>query len=216
LENVELSLNIDKCINLANNLCDLFDTDVPTADLESVTMETLRYLWNQANLLYDLVQERPKEEGRSSRDYFDGVKLGELASKIALRLRSRELLSIEDIALRIQLKALLQVQGHYHHIIGPAMLAHCEVLEKLGQNQEAQENYDCIISDFSWFLDEYDNSNEIDYDEDIISIKSLHKALELRLKGKLSLKEKDIIEEKKKKTKALLSLGINVNILNDE
>ncbi len=71
-----MSLEIDKCIEVADNLCDQFDSDTSSNNLESPTMEVLRFLWDQANLLYDSVQKRPENEGRSGRDYFDGVKLG--------------------------------------------------------------------------------------------------------------------------------------------
>ncbi len=200
-----MSLEIDKCIEVADNLCDQFDSDTSSNNLESPTMEVLRFLWDQANLLYDSVQKRPENEGRSGRDYFDGVKLGELAHKIALKLRARNLTNPEEIALRIRLKAILQVQGHYHHIIGPAMLEHCEVLESLGRVEEAMENYYCIISDFSWLLNDYDENEKVENEEDVVSIQSLHKALALRLNQELPLQEKQALEEKLKNAELLLS-----------
>ncbi len=200
-----MSLEIDRCIEVTDNLCNLFDSGASRDNLESPTMEALRYLWDQANFLYDLVQGRPECEGRSGKDYFDGVKLGELAYRIALKLRTRNLTNPEEIALRIRLKAILQVQGHYHHIIGPAMLEHCEVLEILDRIEEAIDNYDCIISDFSWFLDNYSEDEEVENEEDALSIQSLQKALVLRLNHELPLVEKSALELKLKKAELLLS-----------
>ena len=200
-----MSLEIAKSIKITENLCDLLDSDCSLDDLEKPTMEVLRFLWEQSNLLYDLVQNRAESEGISGKGYFDGVKLGELAHKIASKLRVKNLSNPEEIALKIRLKAILQVQNHYHHIIGPAMLEHSAVLESLGRIDEAADNYECIISDFSWFLDDYSEEEKIDNEEDVLSIQSLQSALHLRLKQNPPLQEKKAFEEKLKKIEILLS-----------
>lgn len=119
-----MSLDIEKCIKITNDLTDLFDENTSSAELEAPTMEGLCFLWDQSNVLFDLVNARDNSQGRSGKDYFDGVKLGELAYSIAQKLKVRNLLNPQEIALRIRLKASVQVQSHYHHIIGPAMLEH--------------------------------------------------------------------------------------------
>jgi hypothetical protein len=213
--NKNTHLEIDKSTEITQKVCELLESDASIADIETPTMEALKFLWNQTNLLYDLVHGRPEKEGRSGRDYFDGVKLGELAYQIALRLRKRGLKFPEEIALRVRLKALLQVQGHYHHIIGPAMIEHSELLEKLGRNEEASANYDCIISDFSWLISGYAHSNDLPNEEDSISIHSLYMALTQRLKFDVADSERKIIEEKIRKIRSLLSLddgGSNENL----
>ena len=43
LENAELSLDMEKCIEITKNLCDLFDVGASLKDLESPTMEALRF-----------------------------------------------------------------------------------------------------------------------------------------------------------------------------
>jgi hypothetical protein len=130
--------------------------------------------------------------------------LGELTYKIALKLRTRNLTNLEEIALRIRLKAILQVQCHYHHIIGPAILEHCALLEKLDRIEEATGNYDCIISDFSWFLNDYGTDERVENEEDLVSIQSLNKALALRLSHDASLQEKSDLEEKHRRVELLL------------
>lgn len=170
-------INILRCEKETEKLLQLFESNAPRAKLEKSTMAVLEYLWNQSNFLYDLVQKAPKAGGRSGRDYFDGVRLGELAYKIALRLREYGAKSAEEIALNVRLKAILQVQAHYHHIIGPAMLEHTEVLMELGRTLEASENYLAIIEDFSFLLDEYEEEDEEASEEDIVSITSLLTAL---------------------------------------
>jgi hypothetical protein len=200
-----IGLEIDKSAEITGKVCELLDSDATIAEIQSPTMEALEFLWNQTNLLYDLAHERPKHEGRSASDYFDGVKLGELAYQIALRLRARGLNAPEELALRVRLKALLQVQGHYHHIIGPAMIEHSELLEKLGRNEEASANYDCVIADFSWLISEYDESDYLPNSEDSISLHSLCAALTQRLKFDLADPEREIIEWKVRKVHALLA-----------
>lgn len=73
------------------------------------------------------------------------------------------------------------MQGHYHHVIGPAMLEHSDLLVELGRTEAAAGSYDCVISDFSWLLDEYDGSDDAVIDEDSVSLESLHRALSRRL-----------------------------------
>jgi hypothetical protein len=172
---------IGECEKRTRKLIQLYEDKTPEDQLRTCTMESLEFLWDESNVLYDLVKASPKEQGRSAREYFDGVKLGELAHQIALKLREHDLRNLEEIALRIRLKALLQVQGHCHHIIGPAMLEHSELLCDLGRVDEASHNYDCIIGDFSWLLDEYRNSHADVTEEDQVALKALWLALNKRL-----------------------------------
>lgn len=200
-----MSLDIEKCIEVTNNLSELFDANTSSDELETPTIDGLRFLWNQSNVLFDLVKARDEDQGRSGKDYFDGVKLGELAYSIAQKLKSRNLLDAQEIALRIRLKAVLQVQAHYHHIIGPAMLEHSQLLEKLDRNDEAIDNYECIISDLSWFLNEYDINEKIELDEDLISVQSLNSAIKCRLRYDLSTAEREELDKKLSKTEKMLS-----------
>ncbi len=171
-------------------------------------MNALEFLWDQSNFLAELVEQRPENQGRSGQEYFDGVRLGELAYEIALRLRQRELRNPEEIALRIRLKALTRVQGHYYDIIGPAMIEHAQVLTELERFAEARQNYDCVISDFSWLLDEVeDTGSELD-DGDKVSIESLHTALVRRLKlGELSHDTAADLKKKQSRAAKLLSIA---------
>lgn len=180
-------IEIEKCDALTKEILDLFDRQVSKEVLEGPTMSALEFLWNQSNLLAELVEQRPESQGRSGREYFDGVRLGELAYEIALRLRERGFQSVEEIALRIRLKALTRVQGHYYHIIGPAMTEHAQILANLERFSEAAKSYDSVISDFSWLLDEVEDSDgELD-EEDKVSLESLRTALSYRLEfGELS------------------------------
>jgi hypothetical protein len=205
LEDIQVSLDIEKCIEITNDLSELFDAKTSSDELETPTMAGLRFLWDQSNVLFDLVKARDESQGRSGKDYFDGVKLGELAYLIAQKLKSRNLLNPQEIALRIRLKALLQVQAYYHHIIGPAMLEHSQLLERLDRIDEAIDNYECIISDFSWTLNEYDSNEKIELDEDLISVQSLNSAIKFRLRHGLSKIEKEELEKKLSKTEELLS-----------
>lgn len=186
----------------------LYEDKAPEDQLESCTMESLKFLWDQSDVLHDLVRTRPKEQGRSARDYFDGVKLGELAHQIALKLREYGVRNIEEIALRLRLKAFLQVQGHYHHIIGPAMLEHSELLYDLGRIDEDSQNYDSIIADFSWLLDEYRNSHADITEEDLVSAKSLLVALNKRLEiGQMPQEDFARITDKAEGVKQILASG---------
>ena len=180
-------IEIDKCESCTHKLILLFESKAPDDQLKTSTMDVLKFLWDQSNLLYDLVQNKPKDQGLPAQYYADGVKLGELAYQVALKLREYGVKDVEEIALRIRLKAILQVQGHYHDVIGPAMLEHSALLCELGRIDEASGNYDCVIDDFSWLLDEYRNTRGDVGHEDLISLNALLSALNKRLEiGQLS------------------------------
>ena len=186
-----LFIDIARCSKMIDDLSILFSNGLSNSKLEEPSMEVLRYLWDQTNILYDLVQSRNESEGRSGRDYFDGVKLGELALYLSSLFQERKMKNPQEIALRIRLKAILQVQGHYHHIIGPAMLEHCAILEELGRDEEAQDNYNSVISDFLWILDNYTVGEKVENGEDV-SLNSLKVALSKRIEvvGDGDIKEK--------------------------
>lgn len=170
------AIDIEKSKKLVSDL--LLKLQLNQANFESDdAVNVLKFLWEQTNILFDRVQLSNKNEGRNGQDYFDGVELGNLAQKLAGAFAgcSDEMC---ELALRIRLKAILQVQSHYHHIIGPSMLSHAEVLERLGREQEAIGNYDCVISDFSWLIDDYTGNDDIPNEEDYISLGSLLFALE--------------------------------------
>lgn len=84
----------------------------------------------------------------------DGAALGPIAESVALFLRKHELIDLEEQAHSIRCRAILSVQSHYHHIVGPAMLDLGDCNERLGNNKVAIQAYEAVIADFAWFVDE--------------------------------------------------------------
>ena len=168
-------IDIEKSKNLVSALISKVASNPEELDNDDV-INVMKFLWQQTNILFDRV--RSWEEGsRNGKDYFDGVELGKLAKELAGVFDGRND-EMCELSHRIRLKAILQVQPHYHHIIGPSMLSHSEVLERLGRKKEAQDNYNCIISDFLWLVEDYTENIESPNEEDFISLSSLLLALE--------------------------------------
>lgn len=73
-------------------------------------------------------------------------------------------------------ESTLAVCSHYHHMVGPAMLAAAKMKEKSGKNNIALNYYKAIIGDFK-SLTELDFSEEPINKEETIAIESLKDAL---------------------------------------
>lgn len=168
-------INIEKSKQLVDTLILNLESNPESLDHDEVT-SVMKFLWEQTNILFDRMQSFQGSEVRSGQDYFYGVELGRLSQQLADYFEGKND-QRREMALRIRLKAILQVQSHYHHIIGPSMLAHSDVLERLGRTDEALDCYHCVISDFLWLIDDYEDNEEVPYEEDIISLESLLAAL---------------------------------------
>ena len=56
-------IEVETCAALTKWVFARFESGVFDDELEAPIMEALRFLWDQSNLLHDLVQDRPEGQG---------------------------------------------------------------------------------------------------------------------------------------------------------
>jgi hypothetical protein len=111
-----------------------------------------------------------------------GATLGSMAERYAGLLNQRGFHDLEEQAQRLRCQVVLTVQGHYRHIVGPAMIACAECNERLGNALVAAEMYQAVIADFSWLVDVWARTDEAPGDEDRCSLHCLAQAIKGVLK----------------------------------
>jgi hypothetical protein len=116
--------------------------------------------------------------------WLEGAVLGVMAEGLAALLNQRGLTDLEEKAHTLRCMAVLAVQSHYHHIVGPAMLARAECNERLGNAQLAGQICQAVVADLTQIVDEWAGTGEAPTDVDRISLECLLRAVEgvLRLR----------------------------------
>lgn len=109
--------------------------------------------------------------------WFNGALLGPMAEKLAALLQQQGLFDLEEQAHSLRCMAVLAVQSHYHHIVGPAMIARGECNERMGNIKLAAQIYQAVIGDFEWFVEKWESETEAPTEEDYTSLECLDHAV---------------------------------------
>lgn len=108
--------------------------------------------------------------------WFDGVGYANLASALTQHFNKAGWLKHEHNASLLWAKATLAVCSHYHHLVGPAMIANADCQERLGNAGRAQM-YAGVAQDFLVVLDGCDEDADSPTDDNRIAIESLRTAV---------------------------------------
>ena len=108
--------------------------------------------------------------------WFSGAGYANLCRQLTLHFRKADWLAREENASALWAKATLAVCSHYHHMVGPAMLANADCQERLGNTDKAAMMYRAVVADFEFLLDNDLAENPVDEDERT-AIESLRTAL---------------------------------------
>jgi hypothetical protein len=120
--------------------------------------------------------------------WFSGAGYSNLAHALTEHFRAAGWLKREETASALWAKATLAVNSHYHHLVGPAMLANADCQERLGNVERAANIYVSVVKDFIFLIDDWMSETVAPIDEERIALSSLDTAVS-RL---LFLGEKDI------------------------
>ena len=107
--------------------------------------------------------------------WFSGAGYANLCRRLTLHFREADWLLREENASALWAKATLAVCAHYHHLVGPAMLANADCQERLGNATKAAQMYRAVVGDFEFLLDD-DYSEGPHDDEERTAIESLRTA----------------------------------------
>ncbi|MFM7200688.1 MAG: hypothetical protein ACKO6N_07840 [Myxococcota bacterium] len=110
--------------------------------------------------------------------WMNGAGYGNLACALTLHFRDAGWLKCEEKASALWVKAILSVCSHYHHLVGPAMLANADCHDRLGNAERATKMYGAIVMDFACIANIWRDESEPPSDEDRIALESLQTANE--------------------------------------
>lgn len=111
--------------------------------------------------------------------WLDGAGYANLSWALTHHFKQSGWLKQEHNASLLWAKATMAVCSHYHHLVGPAMIAHADCLDRLGNGDRAAQMYVSVVQDFSCFvLDDSNHEAEGPSEEDRIAIESLKTAAE--------------------------------------
>lgn len=139
--------------------------------------------------------------------WMDGASYAGLSSALTSHFHEAGWLKREENASGLWAKATLAVCSHYHHMVGPAMLANADCHERLGDRDHAKLMYQAIVKDFSFLADDWSGESTPLNEEDRLAMESLQTALQrLIANGTNSLEGKDL-PAIQQQTEQILSRG---------
>lgn len=150
--------------------------ETPELELRERALAALRELHRECVRVRESANDYPANPITAD-VWLDGALLGPLAEGLAGLLRQRGLTDLEEQAHTLRCMAILAVQSHYHHLVGPAMLARAECNERLGKNELAVGIYQAVRADFSWLVDEWSGTEEAPGADDRCSLECLAQAV---------------------------------------
>jgi len=104
--------------------------------------------------------------------YFNGAALLDISQAISHRLEN--LAGFEQH----YSTSVLSIAAHYHHLVGPAMIANGNAKEKIHNIEYSKKVYRAIVSDFTVILDRTKNEEYRPFQEDLVSIECLDMAVQ--------------------------------------
>lgn len=110
--------------------------------------------------------------------WMDGAGYGNLMCTLTHHFRDAGWLKREENASALWAKATLAVCSHYHHMVGPAMIANADCNDRLGNTDRATQLYGSVVQDFAFIADDWSNESEGPHEDDRSALESLQTAVE--------------------------------------
>lgn len=105
--------------------------------------------------------------------WFDGAALANYGEVLAHFLSDKDFLEEQSKATNLWTGAVLSVCPHYHHLVGPAMIANASINERMGNLEYSKSAYSAVLQDFECIL-EYAEEDEFKPEgEDLVALNSL-------------------------------------------
>ncbi len=138
--------------------------------------------------------------------WLSGFGYANLCRQLTLHFRKAEWLAREENASALWARATIAVCSHYHHMVGPAMLANADCQERLGNADRAAQMYRAVVADFEFLAEGDFSEGSIDEDERT-ALESLRAALRRLLKIGTNLEDRERLEQLLSDVEAILRKG---------
>jgi len=111
--------------------------------------------------------------------YFNGVALLDISQAISHRLENIDGFEQHySKATGLWITSVLSIASHYHHLVGPAMIANGNAKEKIHNLEYSKKTYRAVVSDFTVILERAKNEEYRPFQEDLVSIECLDMAVQ--------------------------------------
>ncbi len=110
--------------------------------------------------------------------WLNGAGYGNLACALTDHFHRAGWLKREENASALWAKVTLAVCSHYHHMVGPAMLANADCHDRLGNADRATQMFGGVVKDFAFIANDWANESDCPHDEDRLAIESLQTAVD--------------------------------------
>jgi hypothetical protein len=111
--------------------------------------------------------------------YFNGAALLEIGEAMSRRLQGQDDLSQQHFkATSLWVGLVLNIAAHYHHLIGPAMIAMANAGEKIGDTEHTIKACRTVVSDFELILEREEHMEYRPVQENLVSIECLDAAVQ--------------------------------------
>ena len=111
--------------------------------------------------------------------FIEGASLGNCGAMVTQHIDGMGLLEYQERSAKVWVQAILHSCAHYHHLVGPAMIANAKIEEKLGNIDRVLLLCSAVFQDFQAPLERCESEDYAleDNDDEMESIKSLEYAV---------------------------------------
>lgn len=125
--------------------------------MDDISPEELQLLLTDMMTIARKIREtsnRYPEKPISAAVWMEGAALASSAQMLTDYLHETTYLEYEAQAAQIWANVTLSVCGHYHHLVGPAMLANAKIAERMDNIDFAMQAYKAVLNDFTSLLED--------------------------------------------------------------
>ena len=140
----------------------------------------------QLNQCLDAMEEQTNRIREQANDYpnysikadiwIEGLALANYAEVLANFLEDKNFLAEQERTTNLWAKITLSVCSHYHHLVGPAMIASASISEKTGKLDYAKAVYGAVLKDFQTILENIELDDTEPDEDNLTAINSLNTA----------------------------------------
>lgn len=108
--------------------------------------------------------------------WVEGLALANYAEVLANFLSNKDFLAEQERATKLWAQTTLSVCSHYHHLVGPAMIASASISERTGKLDYAEAVYGAVLKDFQSVLEEAELDDTEPDEDNLAALHSLKTA----------------------------------------
>lgn len=154
---------------------------VIVTEITAIDLDNLRALLNTMGAVAQKIRESANsypENPINASVWMDGATLAAHAEALTNYLHTTEYINYEAHAAQVWANVTLSVCGHYHHLVGPAMITNAQIAERMDNIDFAMQAYKAVLNDFTSLLDDCETYDYAPEDENAIALNSLKEAVE--------------------------------------